>query len=146
MPYTRRGDEIGEIAKATDVFKDSIAEKVINMRVKTALDIIASNVMMVDEAYNIAYMNGSLKTMFRDAEGELSRALPQFDSNHLMGASLDMFHKDPAAERRMLDSLTGSHQSNMEIGSQKFFVVSTPVVDKHGKRIGTVVEWKNETV
>ncbi len=37
------------------------------MRVKTALDIISSNVMMADETYNIAYMNGSMKGMFRDA-------------------------------------------------------------------------------
>ena len=38
VPYTTHGDEIGEIAKATEVFKQSIAEKVVNLRVRAGLD------------------------------------------------------------------------------------------------------------
>jgi hypothetical protein len=44
VPYTTRGDEIGDIAKATDVFKQSIAEKVINLRVRAGLDVVRSGV------------------------------------------------------------------------------------------------------
>ena len=40
VPYAARGDEIGEIAKATEVFKHSIAEKVVNFRVRAALDLV----------------------------------------------------------------------------------------------------------
>ena len=35
VPYTDRGDEVGDIAKATEMFKQSIAEKVINLRVRS---------------------------------------------------------------------------------------------------------------
>ncbi len=146
VPYITRGDEIGDIAKATDVFKDSIAEKVTNMRVKTALDIITSNVMMADENYNISYMNDTMKAMMRTAESELRKALPQFDSSKLIGANIDIFHKNPAHQRRMLEGLSSTFQTDIAIGNQKFHLIATPVIDKHSKRIGTVVEWRNETV
>ena len=57
MPYVTRGDEIGDIAKATEVFKELIAEKVVNLRVRSALDVVRSNVMVADTDYNIMYMN-----------------------------------------------------------------------------------------
>ena len=49
VPYADRGDEIGDIAKATEVFKQSIAEKVINLRVRSGLDVVKSNVMVADD-------------------------------------------------------------------------------------------------
>jgi methyl-accepting chemotaxis protein len=146
VPYAERGDEIGEIAKATEVFKNSIAEKVINLRVRSGLDVVRSNVMIADDQYNIMYMNGSLTSMMREAEAELRKVLPQFDSSRLIGTNMDIFHKNPAHQRRMLDQLTGTHETRITVGNLKFFLVATAVVDKHGKRAGTVVEWRNETM
>jgi methyl-accepting chemotaxis protein len=146
VPYATRGDEIGDIAKATEVFKRSIAQKVINLRVRSALDVVKSNVMVADDGYNIMYMNTTLQDMMREAEAELRKVLPNFDSSKLLGANMDVFHKNAAHQRKMLDSLTGTHESHITVGSQKFHLVATPVVDQHGKRAGTVVEWRNETV
>jgi methyl-accepting chemotaxis protein len=145
VPYTQRTDEIGDIAKATEVFRQSIAEKIINLRVRSGLDVVRSNVMISDAEYNIIYMNGSLNQMMREVEADLRKVLPQFDSNKLIGANMDIFHKNPAHQRRMLDQLSGSHETRIAVGNQKFFLVATAVVDQHGKRAGTVVEWKNET-
>jgi methyl-accepting chemotaxis protein len=146
VPYVTRGDEIGEIAKATEVFKLSIAEKVINLRVRSALDVVSSNVMVADGDYNIMYMNTTLNEMLREAEVELRKALPAFDASKLLGANMDVFHKDPAHQRKILDALTGTRESHITVGSQKFHHIATPVMDAHGKRAGTVVEWRNETV
>ncbi len=146
VPYGMRGDEIGDIAKATEVFKQSIAEKVINLRVRSALDVVRSNIMVADTDYNIMYANDSLQSMLREAESELRKVLPNFDASKLLGASMDVFHKNPAHQRRLLDSLTGTHESHITVGSQKFHLVATPVTDQHGKRAGTIVEWRNETL
>ena len=146
VPYANRGDEIGEIAKATEVFKQSIAQKVINLRVRAGLDVVKSNVMVADTDYNIMYMNTTLQEMMREAETELRKVLPQFDASKLLGASMDVFHKNPAHQRKLLDSLTGTYESHITVGTQKFHLVATPVVDTHGARAGTVVEWRNETV
>jgi len=146
VPFTTRGDEVGDIGKATEIFKQSIAEKVINLRVRSALDVVRSNVMVADSDYNIMYMNTTLREMLHEAEAELRKVLRAFDSSKLLGANMDIFHKNPAHQRRMLDSLTGTHESHIAIGSQKFHLVATPVIDMNGKRAGTVVEWRNETV
>jgi methyl-accepting chemotaxis protein len=146
VPYTNRGDEIGDIAKATEVFKQSIAQKVVNLRVRSGLDVVRSNVMIADGDYNIMYMNATLQEMMREAEVEIRKALPQFDASKLLGANMDVFHKNPAHQRKILDTLTGTHETHMTVGSQKFYLVATPVIDQHGKRSGTVVEWRNETV
>ena len=79
VPYTNRGDEVGDIAKATEVFKQSIAEKVINLRVRSGLDVVRSNVMVADGDYNIMYMNTTLQEMMQEAEPEIRKALPNFD-------------------------------------------------------------------
>jgi methyl-accepting chemotaxis protein len=141
VPFTGRGDEIGEIAKATDVFRGSIAEKVINLRIRTALDVSRSNVMLADASYNIIYLNGTLQQMLREAEAEIRKAMPSFDSSKLMGMNMEAFHKSPA-----LDSLTGTYEARFDIGSQKFLIVATAVLGKDGKRNGAVIEWRNETV
>ncbi|HTT48284.1 MAG TPA: hypothetical protein VMG39_09820, partial [Pseudolabrys sp.] len=146
VPFTGRGDEVGVIAKATEVFKQSIAEKVVNLRVRTGLDAVRSNILVADQDYNVMYMNPALQAMLRESEPELRKALPQFDSNKLIGANMDFFHKDPPHQRQILDSLSGTHESFFTIGTQHFHHIVTPVIDKHGKRSGTVVEWRNETV
>jgi methyl-accepting chemotaxis protein len=109
VPFTRRADEIGDIAKATEVFKESIAGKVINHRIRTALDVVRSSVMLSDSDYNIIYMNGTLQQMLREAETEIRKAMPGFESGKLMGMNMDVFHKNPSHQRKVLDSLTGSH-------------------------------------
>jgi methyl-accepting chemotaxis protein len=146
VPYANRGDEVGDIAKATEVFKQSVAEKVINLRVRSALDVVSSNVMVSDGDYNIMYMNTTMQEMLREAEAELRKVLPAFDASKLIGGNMDVFHKNPTHQRKMLDELTGSHESHISVGSQKFHLVATPVIGQNGKRAGTVVEWRNETV
>src|SRR5208282_501971 len=112
----------------------------------SGLDVVRSNVMIADDGYNIMYMNTTLKEMMRSAESELRKVLPAFDSSKLIGACMDVFHKNPVHQRKVLDQLTGSFENHITVGTQKFHLVATPVMDQHGKRAGTVVEWKNETV
>jgi methyl-accepting chemotaxis protein len=108
--------------------------------------VVSSNVMVADGDYNIMYMNTTMQEMLGEAEAELRKALPAFDSSKLVGANMDVFHKNPAHQRKMLDELTSSHENHITVGSQKFQLVATPVIDQHGKRAGTVVEWRNETI
>jgi methyl-accepting chemotaxis protein len=145
VPFTQRKDEIGDIARATDIFKDSIAEKVANFRIKTALDNIASNVMMTDESCNITYTNKAMAGMAQEAEADLRRDLPQFDAAKLLGSSLDIFYKNSLQHRELLAGLTAGHEDHIAISNRKYQVVTTPVVDKNGTRLGYLVDWKDET-
>jgi methyl-accepting chemotaxis protein len=145
VPYAGRGDEIGQIAKATEVFKDSIAEKVVNFRVRSALDVVTSNVMLADAEYNVIYANKTLQKTLSDGEAEIRKSLPGFESAKIVGSKLDGLHEDPAHQRKLLDKLTQAHEARFALGNLKIASVTVPVIDKRGQRVGTVVEWKNET-
>jgi methyl-accepting chemotaxis protein len=146
VPYTARKDEIGAIAKATEVFKQSIAQKVVNFRVRCALDVVRSGVMLADDDYKILYMNGALAEIMRECAPELRKLMPDFDPDKVVGGTMDLFHKNPAHQRQVLDGLTGPHLTQISAGSAKLNLVVTPVIDQHGRRTGTVVEWRNVTM
>jgi len=146
VPYTARGDEIGAIAKATEVFKQSIAQKVVNFRVRSALDVVRANVMLADQEYNIIYVNSSLENMFKECEAGLQSVLPNFEMAKVVGSCMDVFHKNPAHQRKLLDTLTSTYETQLSVGALKFHLIATPVIDQHGHRTGIVVEWRNVTM
>ncbi len=113
-------------------------------RIKTALDSASTNVMMADTNYNIIYMNESAQKMFKDVESELQEILPNFNANELVGSNIDGFHKDPSHQRRLLDDLSETYKTDMEIGERNFRIIASPVFD-NGKRVGTVTEWEDRT-
>ena len=146
VPYATRGDEIGDIAKATEIFKQSIAQKVINFRVRAALDAVESNVMIADDQHNIIYLNPALQKMLHDCETEMRKDMPQFDASKMIGANVDAFHKDPAHQRKVLDGLAVPSAVQFSVGSRKFNVNLAPVFNDARQRVGTCLEWKDETV
>ena len=131
-----------EEAKRLDVERRHAME---NVRIRTALDNVSSSVMVADKDYNIIYFNKTLESMFRDAEKDLRVALPGFSVDKLMNSSMDVFHKNPAHQRRLLDGMTSTVSSEIEVAGLTLRVVASPVLDDKGNRLGTVVEWANRT-
>jgi methyl-accepting chemotaxis protein len=117
-----------------------------NLRLKVALDNVSSNVMVANEEHNIIYMNDTALKLFSEAESDIRRELPGFDANKIVGANIDIFHKNPGHQRGMLDRLSGTHHAGFEIGGRTMKFVANPVVDADKKRLGTVVEWTDRTV
>ena len=114
-------------------------------RLKTALDSVSTNVIMTDTDYNIIYLNPAVQNMFNEAEQAIQKQLPNFDAKKLQGANIDLFHKEPSHQRRMLDALKSPVSSEFTIGGLTLKVTANPVRDAEGKRLGTVVEWLNRT-
>jgi methyl-accepting chemotaxis protein len=117
-----------------------------NLRVKSALDKVNSNVMMADLDNNIIYMNETVLAMMTGNEAELRKVLPQFDVRKLIGANIDVFHKNPAHQRGMLASLRSTYKTQIKVGSLTFNLIANPVNNAQGERVGTVVEWHDATV
>jgi len=114
-------------------------------RIKTALDSASTNVMMADNNYNIIYMNESAKIMFKEVEQDMQQLLPDFNADELIGQNIDMFYKNPAHQREMLDALDETYKADMEIGERNFRIITSPVFDERKKRVGTVTEWEDRT-
>lgn len=117
-----------------------------NARVKAALDVCQTNIMMADENYDIIYLNDSVKEMMSGNQQKLRESLPQFDASSLIGASIDTFHVNPAHQRGMLDRLVETYRTQLKVADLTFNLTATPVFDNSRNRIGTVVEWEDITV
>ncbi len=113
-------------------------------RIRQALDVAATNVMVADPGYNIIYGNPSLRAMLSACEADLRKDLPAFQADAVIGSNIDQFHKHPAHQRQLLDQLTGTHKTRLTIGGRRFDLIVSPV-KANGRRLGTVVEWKDMT-
>jgi methyl-accepting chemotaxis protein len=116
-----------------------------NLRIKNALDNVSGNVMIANNDREIVYMNTAVGEMLVKAESELRKALPHFDARKLMGASIDVFHKNPAHQQGLLANLRGSYRTEIKVSGLTFGLIASPIVNDKGERLGTVVEWANRT-
>jgi methyl-accepting chemotaxis protein len=126
------------INQASSVFLD-------NQRTKVALDNVSTGVMVADDSNVIVYCNPMVNDILRRAESDIRRDLPNFSVNALIGGSIDVFHKNPAHQRSMLASLQGTHRAQILVGGRTFLLVANPVVAADGRRLGSVVEWRDRT-
>lgn len=129
---------------ATDITEQKL-QSTTNMRIKIALDNAGANVMVADTDFNIVYMNDILQKMLHEAEPEIRKALPNFNAGKLIGTNIDIFHKNPAHQRGMMQNLTSTIETNIKVGKFDFNLLVNPVTNTDGERLGTVVEWKDMT-
>lgn len=116
-----------------------------NLRVRRALDRVATNTMIADAGNNIIYMNEAVLNMMKIAESDLRKDLPNFNSNNLIGQNIDVFHKNPAHQRNMLAKLSSTYSTEIVVGGRTFGLVANPIFTPDDERIGTVVEWDDRT-
>ncbi|MGJ4964650.1 PAS domain-containing protein [Bradyrhizobium sp. HKCCYLRH3061] len=111
-----------------------------------AANAITAKVMVADDKLNIVYMNEAVRALMREAEADLKAQLPNFRVDGLIGTNIDVFHKDPTHQRRMLQALTSEHRATIKIGKWTFDLVAQPLKHPDGTRAGTVVEWSDASV
>jgi methyl-accepting chemotaxis protein len=111
-----------------------------------AMNLLTANVMVADTDHNIVYMNEAVVGLLDEDEDDIRKDLPRFSVAKLIGSNIDVFHKNPAHQRQMLDSLQATHRATINVGGRTFDLVATPVREKDGKRVGTAVEWADATL
>ena len=114
-------------------------------RIKVALDNANTNVMVADTDLNIVYLNQAMGSMLRGAEADLRKDLPNLNVGTMIGSSVDLFHKNPAHQRSVIEQLSSPLETTIEIGGHIFDLIASPVTDDRGERVGTVVEWTDMT-
>ncbi|MFN7129613.1 MAG: methyl-accepting chemotaxis protein [Brevundimonas sp.] len=107
---------------------------------ETAVEALRTNVMLADPNLNITYLNPAVRELLLAAEADLRSDLPDFSVDRLVGANIDVFHKNPSHQRNMLATLTKPHEATIRVGGRAFDLLVTPLL-LGGKRAGFVVEW-----
>ena len=116
-----------------------------NLRVRQALDTVATNTMIADVSNVIVYMNAAVRNMMSIAEKDLQKDLPNFDSTNLINQNIDIFHKNPAHQQNLLAKLTNTYSTEIKMGGRTFGLVANPIITSEQEKIGTVVEWEDRT-
>ena len=107
---------------------------------------VTANLMVADENHNIVYMNNAVTSLLQEAETDIRNDLPQFSVANLIGSNIDIFHKNPAHQRKLLDNLSTTYRATIRVGGRTFDLIATPLKGDDGKRMGTVVEWADATL
>jgi len=116
------------------------------LRIQIALDNVSTGVMIADNERKIIYMNKSVDEVFQIAEADIRKDLPNFSAKGLVGTSIDSFHKKPEHQKQMLATFTSTFRTEIMMGGRTFALAASPVINKHGHRLGSVVEWRDRTL
>ena len=111
-----------------------------------ATDSMTANVMVADASLTIVYMNRAVTELLKEAEADIRTDLPRFSVATLIGSNIDIFHKHPEHQRRMLENLKATHRATIQVGGRMFDLVATPLKGKDGQRAGIAVEWADSTI
>ncbi len=147
------GDELADLSSSMRRMQDQLHEDELGRaaaavqisQMRGGLDAASANVMVADGNNNIVYMNASAVRLFADLEPDLRKELPQFNSRELIGKNVDVFHKNPSHQQRLLSQLSKTHHAQFFVGGRTVHFTANPIVGAQGERVGTVVEWTDRT-
>ncbi|MDT9001721.1 methyl-accepting chemotaxis protein [Paucibacter sp. APW11] len=150
---TSASDEAGQLLASMAQMQTNLRERgerdariaAENGRVRQALERCSTNVMVADAAGTIVYMNQSVREMMAGNEAQLRKLLPQLDVSRMLGQSIDIFHKNPAHQQRLLAELKGEYRTQISLAGLSFSLIANPVLGEQGERLGSVVEWRDIT-
>jgi methyl-accepting chemotaxis protein len=135
--YDANGQTAGFIVVWDEVSRQLQLESEMH-RVQSMMENAPVNVMFADREYVVRYMNpASLNTLQR-----LESYLPMKPAA-IVGKSIDAFHKNPAAIRRILENPRNlPHRAQIQVGPEILELLVSAIVDTGGTYIGPMVTWE----
>lgn len=112
---------------------------------KAAFSHSSTNLMIADAHGRILYLNPAAQKLFENAAEDIRQDIPSFDPSAILGSSMDIYHKDPAKIRAMLQTVEDVRQATIVIGGRVFAQKLVPIKDENSQTIGFVVEWVDQT-
>lgn len=116
-----------------------------NARIRQALDVCDTSVMLADTDMNIIYVNNAVVDMLKNREAAIKTAVPAFSVARLMGSNVDDFHSKPAHQRNLMRELKTTYKTDIKLAGLTFGLMASPIFNASGERLGTVVEWQDKT-
>ena len=145
-------NELGEIMKSLASTHSVLTQRMElrheeTARIKEALDIASSPVMLADAECRVRYANNSAEKLFRELKPDLESDCPQYNGRPLTDVTLQQLHPEPQRFSSQLESQFSSMAEEIKLGSHWLKVVTTPVISETNRnvRLGIVVEWEDIT-
>jgi len=116
-----------------------------NLRIRIALDCVSANLRIADDDGTVIYANKGLLTTLRQIEPGLREQQPGFSVDTFVGSNIGSFYQDPQAALKSLREMQATRQTELDIGGRIYNVITNPIVNDRGVRLGTVGEWVDRT-
>ena len=140
-----RGERIGYVVQWHDVTERRIKEEQAQ-RLQTAVDGAQTAMMTIDRDLVITYANESTKKLLGEYESTLRSLYPSFAANRIIGTCIDIFHKNPAHQRRLLDDPNNlPYETDIQVGPLTFHIRVSAIRDLKGEYVGCTLEWSDVT-
>ena len=128
-------NEVGEIARAMVRLRETVARAFELQQVMQELPI---NIMQCDpKEFKVTFMNKATERTLRSIEHLLPVKVDQ-----ILGRSIDVFHKNPEHQRRILaDPKNLPYQAKIKLGEETLVLNVAAIMDKKGAYMGPVLTW-----
>jgi methyl-accepting chemotaxis protein len=111
----------------------------------TALNVLSNPIMVADADMVIRHVNDAGYAMFEVIEQDIRRDLPHFTARNVVGQSIDLFHKNPAHQRKLMDKMKTPMDGAFTVGGKRLAFRATPSFDEAGALAMIFVEWQDQT-
>jgi methyl-accepting chemotaxis protein len=136
VPFAARRDEIGILARATETLRGTAKQAFL---VNNMVQAMPTPVMAVDvhNDFTISYVNAATQGLLDRLKGHF----PSYDGT-LVGRSIDMFHKTPEHQRRLLANADNlPHRARIRLGEESIDLQISAVQDHRGEYAGAMLLW-----
>lgn len=138
--YSALTDDSGKtyrvVKNATDITAERLRRE--NAAQKTAIvENVPINIMLADLNGTIVYMNPASRNTLKTIEHQLPVKVDE-----IVGASYDVFHKNPSHQRHMLaDPNNLPHSAEIKVGDDTLGLDASAFYDDKGNYFGPMVAW-----
>lgn len=143
--YDRDSNRSGYVVQWNDITEQRARENDI-ARLKGAVQGAMTAMMMIDRDLIVTSANKSSIDLLRKHQDILREVFPSFDVDKLIGCCIDMFHKNPAHQRKLLsDPLNLPYTTDISIGPLTINLNVTAIFDADQNYVGNTLEWSDVT-
>lgn len=146
IPKYRRGNEVGIVVRSLEQFRDQLRASEGTRRdalmKSAALDAGSAAIMIADADLKVVYASQAVLDVLREHQNVIETRIPNFDPDHVVGQSIDVFQKETEMQWGMLSGLDDTgHNTNLEMDDVTLELKISKIDNAVGERIGYVVEW-----
>lgn len=135
--YDASGEYTGPMV-TWDVATERLKAENKNAQYSSMLESMPINVLLSDRDFNLVYINPKSMQTLKSVES----LLPQ-KAEKLLGQSIDIFHKDPTHQRKILSNPKNlPHKAKIKLGPEILDLFVSGVVDAKGNYEGAMVIWE----
>ena len=135
MPKSALAEQIGDAFDLVPEFDSATFSR-------AAFDASTAALMTVNTDYEITYLNPATIKLMAEHRELFAQEFPRAKLDQLIGQSIDVFHKNPAHQRRMLaQALPEPHDAEIAIGELRFKLRISSVLTDQREFVGHLLEW-----